>query len=176
MVILITGPSFVGKTVLAQKLLEKHKYPYLSIDHLKMGLIRSHKTDLTPEDDDKLTNYLWPIVREIVKTTIENHQNLIVEGGYIPLDWRKDFDNRYLSSIRFICLAMTDRYIETNFDKIKKHMGDIETRKETECCTIENIKNNNHIYINSYRENNEPINLIDTSYEKTILSLMDKFH
>ena len=48
MVILVTGASHIGKTVLAQKLLEKYKYPYLSIDHLKMGLIRSGYTELTP--------------------------------------------------------------------------------------------------------------------------------
>ena len=72
MIILITGASHTGKTVLAQKLLEKYKYPYLSIDHLKMGLIGSGYTKLTPEDDDKLTEYLWPIVREIIKTAIEN--------------------------------------------------------------------------------------------------------
>ena len=51
MVILITGASHTGKTQLAQKLLEKYKYPYLSIDHLKMGLIRSENTTLTVEDD-----------------------------------------------------------------------------------------------------------------------------
>ena len=78
MVILITGASHTGKTILAQRMLEKYKYPYLSIDHLKMGLICSGNTDLTPEDDDELTDYLWPIIREIIKTAIENQQNLIV--------------------------------------------------------------------------------------------------
>ena len=66
MIILITGPSHTGKTLLAQRLLEKYHYPYLSIDHLKMGLIRSDNTELTPMDDDKLTEYLWPIVREMI--------------------------------------------------------------------------------------------------------------
>ena len=80
MIILITGASHPGKTALAQKLLEKYKYPYLSIDHLKMGLIRSGNTELTPMDDNELTEYLWPIVREMIKTAIENNQNLIVEG------------------------------------------------------------------------------------------------
>ena len=42
MIILIAGASHTGKTALAQKLLEKYQYPYLSIDHLKMGLIRSY--------------------------------------------------------------------------------------------------------------------------------------
>ena len=88
MIVLITGASHTGKTLLAHRLLEKYKYPYLSIDHLKMGLIRSGNTDLTQEDDDALTEFLWPIVREMIKTAVENHQNLIVEGCYVPFDWQ----------------------------------------------------------------------------------------
>ena len=89
MVIFITGASHTGKTNLAQKLLEKYHYPYLSLDHLKMGLIRSGKTNLTPMSSlDDLTAYLWPTVAEIAKTVIENKQNLIIEGCYIPFDWK----------------------------------------------------------------------------------------
>ena len=110
MIILITGASHSGKTVLAQRLLEKHGWPYLSIDHLKMGLIRSGQTTLTPCDDDELTEYLWPIVREMIKTAIENKQNLIVEGCYVPAEWRRDFEAEYLSEIRFVCLALSDGY------------------------------------------------------------------
>ena len=85
MVIIISGATHTGKTVLAQKLLEKYHYSVLSQDLLKMGLIRSGNTDLTPlSDDASLTEYLWPIVREMIKTAIENKQNLIVEGVYIP--------------------------------------------------------------------------------------------
>ncbi len=53
MIVLITGASHTGKTALAQKLLETYKYPYFSIDHLKMGLIRSGNTVLTPLSDDE---------------------------------------------------------------------------------------------------------------------------
>ena len=56
MIVLMGGASHAGKTLLAQKLLERYRYPYLSVDHLKMGLIRSGKTDLTPMDDDALTS------------------------------------------------------------------------------------------------------------------------
>ena len=100
MVYLIGGATHAGKTAYAQKLLEKYQYPYLSIDHLKMGLIRSGQTALTPMDDDKLTDYLWPILREMVKTAIENKQNLIVEGCYIPFDWKKDFSEEYKDHIK----------------------------------------------------------------------------
>lgn len=101
MVVLITGASHTGKTLLAQKLLEKYKYLVLSIDLLKMGLIRSKNTDLTPEDDEKLEFYLWKIVKEIVKTAIENKQNLIVEGCYIPFMWKQDFTEEYLKDILY---------------------------------------------------------------------------
>lgn len=128
MIILIGGASHTGKTLLAQRLLEKYRYPYLSIDHLKMGLIRSGNTELTPMDDDKLTDYLWPIVREMVKTAIENRQNLIVEGCYIPFDWEKDFDEHYRKEIRYVCLIFSRRYIESHFEEIRSHACAIEAR------------------------------------------------
>ena len=128
MIVLITGASHVGKTALAQKLMEQYHYPYLSIDHLKMGLIRSGQTELTPMDDDKLTEYLWPIVREMVKTAIENKQNLIVEGCYIPFDWKKDFDEDYLRDIRYVCLVMSQRYIREHFADILGYANVIEQR------------------------------------------------
>ena len=128
MVILIGGASHTGKTLLAQRLLEKHHYPYLSIDHLKMGLIRSGQTALTPMDDDKLTDYLWPIVREMVKTAIENGQNLIVEGCYIPFHWREDFSEAYREQIECRFLIMSRSYIESHFADIRTHANAIERR------------------------------------------------
>ena len=171
MIILITGASHTGKTLLAQRLLEKYKYPYLSIDHLKMGLIRSGNTSLTSENDDALTDYLWPIVREIIKTAIENGQHLIVEGCYIPFDWRNDFDEQYLSSIRFICLAMTDNYIESHFDEIKEHSSDIESRLNDNDCTIDSLKEDNRKYVEGFRRAGEQVALIDGNY----LSVNDSF-
>lgn len=129
MIVLITGASHTGKTALAQRLLEKYGYPYLSVDHLKMGLIRSGNTELTPLSDDKsLTEYLWPIVREIIKTAVENKQNLIVEGCYIPLDWKKDFEKEYLDNIKFYCLIMSEEYIEKHFEDILKYANVVEDR------------------------------------------------
>ncbi len=136
MIILIAGASHTGKTKLAQSLLEKYGYPYLSIDHLKMGLIRSMQTGLTSESDDgQLTAYLWPIVREIIKTAIENRQNLIVEGCYIPYSWQKDFNKAYLPEIEYICLVMTEQYIRSHFDSIRQYADVIESRLDDSDCT-----------------------------------------
>ena len=173
MIILITGASHTGKTLLAQRMLEKYKYPYLSIDHLKMGLIRSGNTVLTPEDDEVLTEYLWPVIREMVKTAIENKQNLIVEGCYIPFDWRQDLEEQYLSPIRFICLAMTEKYIRTHFDEIIGHESDIESRLVSADCTIAGLKEENKRYIGGFRNAGEQVTLIDSDYEQTINQLLD---
>lgn len=163
MIILITGASHTGKTLLAQKLLEKYNYPYLSIDHLKMGLIRSGYTDLTPLDDDLLTDYLWPIVREIVKTAIENGQNLIIEGCYIPSQWRRDFSDSYLSSIKFICLAMTDEYIEKHFEEIISYESEIENRKYSSDIKIESLKKDNAKYISQFKDSS--VVLLDSNFD-----------
>ena len=172
MVILITGASHTGKTLLAQRMLEKHKYPYLSVDHLKMGLIRSGNTNLTPEDDDELTAYLWPIIREMIKTAIENQQNLIVEGCYIPSSWRQDFSEPYLSSILFVCLAMTDEFIDAHIDDIKNHDSDIETRLFDANYTSDSLKEDNHFYINTFTRSGEHITLINEDYEETIKAIL----
>ena len=169
MIVLITGASHTGKTTLAQKLLEKYKYPYLSIDHLKMGLIRSGNTKLTPMSSDKaLTAYLWPIVSEIIKTAIENKQNLIIEGCYIPFDWKKDFDFEYLKNIKYFCLVMSEKYIKNHFDDIKKYANNIENRVDDEHCTLDSVLADNAEFLFLAKKYNVNYILIDDKYEVNI--------
>ena len=174
MIYIITGASHTGKTALAQKLLEALKFPYLSIDHLKMGLIRSGNTTLTPDDDDKLTDYLWPIVREFIKTAIENKQNLIVEGCYIPFEWRKDFEAEYFSEIKFICLAMTEQYVDEHFEDILAHGSDIEQRFESDEASLSKdyVKKENLRFAEGFKNAGEQVVLIDQDYEQVIEKLI----
>ena len=168
MIILITGASHTGKTALAQKLLEQYKYPYLSVDHLKMGLIRSGNTELTPMDDNELTEYLWPIVREMIETAIENMQNLIVEGCYIPFDWQKDFDSKYLENIKYYCLVMSDVYIRNHFADIKEYANAIENRLDDEWCTMESVLADNAEILALAQKHNVNYILIEDKYEISI--------
>jgi len=165
MIILIAGATHTGKTAYAQKLLEKYHYPYFSIDHLKMGLIRSGNTNLTPMDDDKLTDYLWPIVRELIKTAIENKQNLIVEGCYIPFDWKKDFDEGYRKEIRYVCLVMTRQYIEAHFADIQIYASVIENRLDDSGLSMEALIAENEYNLAQCIVNHCDYRLIDWPYE-----------
>ncbi len=142
MVILIGGSTHTGKTLLAQKMIEKYHYSCLSLDHLKMGLIRSGYTTLTPFDDDKMTDFLWPIVSEMIKTAIENNQNMIIEGCYFPYDWKTYFESEYLEDIKAVFLVFSREYIEAHYDDIRRYGSVIEERLDDECTKEELIRDN----------------------------------
>lgn len=153
MIILVAGASHTGKTLFAQKLLEKYHYPSLSLDHLKMGLIRSHNTSLTPYSSDKeLTDYLWNIVKEIIKTAVENEQNLIIEGCYIPFDWEKDFDDSYRTQITYRCLIMSENYLQKHFQDVLAFENSIEKRLFDTSLSLQAL----------IQENTENLNLCHT--------------
>lgn len=164
MIILIAGDTHTGKTLLAQRLLEKYKYPYLSIDHLKMGLIKSGKCSFTAENPDaEITQYVWPIVRGMITTCIENSQNLIVEGCYIPFAWEQDFSAEELQQIKYVCLIFSRKYVETHFEDIVRFENVIEKRLFSDINLKEMLKVNDYNLEQCISRNYNYI-LIDDAY------------
>ena len=164
MVLLIGGGSHTGKTLLAQRLVERLAFPCLSIDHLKMGLIRSGELPLTPQDDEALTRRLWPILREMSKTAVENRQNLILEGCYIPFRWREGLEGRYLREIRCGFLIFSQDYIRRCFPAILAHARDIENRLDDSDCTPELLIRENAALLEGCRRWDVPYLLLDRQY------------
>ena len=140
MIYIISGPSHTGKTNLAQKLMIKYRIPYISMDHVKMGIVRAGLVPNYVEQDDKMQEVLWPVIREMIKTAVENKQNMLIEGCYLPFDWKKDFTAEYLEHIRGIFLIMSPEYIENHFEDIKKYACVIEERLDDSWCTKEWIQ------------------------------------
>ena len=128
MIYLIGGSSHVGKTYISQKLMEKLLIPYVSLDHLKMGFIRTNMTELTVEDDYEMRYFLWPYAAEMIKTAIENSQSMIVEGCYIPGEFRDSFTEEYLNQIKCIFIVMSEDYIRKNFSDVVNYASVIENR------------------------------------------------
>lgn len=169
MVIMITGATHTGKTRLAQMLIEKKQYFGVSQDLVKMGLIRAGYTTHTPLDSDiVLTEYLWPVFREMIKTAIENKQNLILEGCYVPFDWKKDFTKEYLDEIQYYCLALSESYIDKHFADVQKFASCIEDRLDDSDMTIDYIKAQNNHYVEGCQANGLDLVLIEEDYAKTI--------
>lgn len=133
-----------------------------------MALIRSKNTKLTSENDEQLTSYLWPIIKEMIKTVIENKQNLIIEGGYIPFDWKKDFTEKYLKEITYYCLVMTAKYIKEHFLEIKKYANIIEERVDDSNCILGSLIEENEYNLRMCKNYNCKYILIDDSYKINI--------
>ncbi len=165
MVILISGATHTGKTALAHRLMKQLGYPYLSIDHLKMGLIRTGHTSLSPSDDARLTPYLWPILREMAKTAIENEQNLIIEGCYIPHDWRSSFEDEYLQAIRCVWLIMTEDYIRTHYADIQRYASVVENRGDDPELSMDELLRDNARNLAECQRHGCDYILIDREYE-----------
>ncbi len=165
---LLAGASHTGKTVLAQRILERYHVPSLSVDHLKMGLIRSGHTGLTPtSEDEAITALVWPILREMIKTVIENRQQLVVEGCYIPFDWAADFSEAYRREIRYLCLILSDGYIRGHFREIMAHANDLEQRLDDSGCTQEGLLRDNARALGLCREHGCRYLLVEEAYRVT---------
>lgn len=168
MILLLCGASHTGKTALAQRLLEKYKYPYLSIDHLKMGLIRSGTIALSPTQDEALTAVLWPIAREMVRTALENRQSLIVEGCYIPYRWQQDFSPEERAGIRYLCLVMSRDYLLRHFARVRQYANVVEHRLDDSDFTLDTALADNAEALHQCRLHGLPYLLIDNEYPREI--------
>ncbi|MFC4558279.1 2-phosphoglycerate kinase [Virgibacillus kekensis] len=171
MVILISGISSTGKTSMAQKLLEKYNFPYLSIDHLKMGLYRGKEDcGFTPTDSNELIGEkLWPVLKGIIMTNIENNQNLIIEGCYILPHHVNDIKPEYANEITSVFLGFSSNYIRENFESnIIGHRNAIETRGGQEERTMSDFIAEH----NDFREKCLDLNVnyfeVDRDYEQEI--------
>ena len=129
-----------------------------------MGLIRSGYTNLSVEDDDVLTVLMWPIVREMIKTAVENGQHLVIEGCYLPFDWRKDFSEEYLPHIRFVCLVMTEAYLRARFDDVRRYANVVENRI-SDGLSLEALIRDNAENLAKCRQHGCEVLLIDGEYQ-----------
>lgn len=181
MIILISGNGYLGKTYMAQNLLETYKIPYFSIDHLKMGIYRGTSScGFTPMDSTEMIgDKLWPIIKGIIMTNIENNQNLIIEGCYILPHYLMGFEENYRDKIISVFLGFSTRYIQENYEsRILKNRSVIEDRGElkaedkSEFTIQEYIKGNEKFRIecNKYGENFFEIR---SNYEEEIAMVYD---
>ena len=99
----------------------------------------------------------------MIKTAVENKQNLIVEGCYIPFDWQKDFTSEYLENIRYICLVMSEKYIRNHFADITGYANVIENRLDDD-CTLESVLEDNEKVLELAQKHRQNYVLIDDEY------------
>lgn len=171
MIILISGSSCTGKTLMAQTLLETYYIPYVSIDHLKMGLYRGNPDcGFTPLDStEQIGSKLWPIVKGMIMTAIENRQHLILEGCYVLPRHVKELEETYAEHVIPVFLGFSERYIEDNFDsKIITHRNVVETRAYPEDRTVSQHISEHQRFRQQCAQYDVPYFEIDQHYESEI--------
>jgi putative acetyltransferase len=187
MIILIGGVGYAGKTLMAQKLLEKYKIPYLSIDHLKMGIYRSDTNcGFTPESDaetgsfELIANKLWGIIKGIIMTNIENKQNLIIEGAYLFPEKIKEFEKlandeyEYSPHIISFYLGFSESYIKNNYlTKVRANRSVIEDRQYEDTDTWEDYLSENERVKTMCEKSGAKYFEIDSNYEEEIQKVYD---
>ena len=142
MVILIGGIGCTGKTLLANQLMKKTNIPYFPLDHLMMGIYRGMPNcGFTPMDGQfVLGEKMWPIIKGLIMTNIENDHSIILEGFQLLPHLLKDFPAEYLEQILSVFLFFSEQYIQDNFDdKILRHRSVIESRSDIDDITAENL-------------------------------------
>ena len=171
----------MGKTLMAQNLLIKYKVPYFSIDHLKMGIYRGYSNcGFTPEDSTEVIgDKLWPIIKGIIMTNIENNQSLIIEGCYILPHYLKELGKPYSDKIISVFLGFSTRYIQENYEsKILKYRSVIEDRGElrtediSEITITEYIEENNE-FRRKCMKSGEKFFEVNNNYEQEIIAVYD---
>ena len=90
---------------------------------------------------------------------------MIVEGCYIPFDWKKDFSQEYLRDIRYICLVMSENYIRNHFADIRDRASVIEERLEDSDFTVEGAIMENSGYLQGCRQYGCTYHEIDDRYD-----------
>ncbi len=142
MVILIGGIGCTGKTFLANQLMRETNIPYFPLDHLMMGIYRGMPNcGFTPMDDQfVLGEKMWPVIKGVIMTNIENDHSIILEGVQLLPHLLHDFPSDYLEKIVSVFLFFSERYIRDNFDdKIIKYRSAIENRSDIDDLTTDSL-------------------------------------
>lgn len=174
MIYLIAGCSYAGKTILAQRMMERLSIPYLSIDHMKMGLIRCGIIHCNVEDDETIIKEVWPIIREMMHTVLENHQNMIIEGCYIPSSWKDAFDEEACKQIKYICLIFHENYIKEHIQSIYAYENVIEQRLTCERLEAKSLIEEHREQLEQCKQYELPYLMIKQNYESEINEWLDQ--
>lgn len=172
MIVLLGGTGHTGKTFLAQKILERYSFPYTSLDHIKMGLVRGYRDCgfQATDDDAVITLSLWGIVKGIIETCLENEQNILLEGCYLP-----PHEVAKITGDKVIAfyLVFTENYIRKNFHTILEKENVIERRKQKECLDMEDYIAQNKRLKMQCDISNVCCFEIDRDYETQMQSILD---
>lgn len=170
MIILINAPSSTGKTYLAKQLVGALHYSCVSMDHIKMGWYRGGlECPFHPEDEDQLiVPYLWPIIKGMMETCIENHQDHIIEGIYVDFKDLSKCIHQYPDQIISINICFSKEYIIQHIDDIFKYRHIIEKRGYEDTRSLDQFIQEHTLFKKECQLAELPLYEITTDYKGSL--------
>lgn len=95
MVVIITGASCTGKTMLTKRLIDTCGVKQIAMDSIKMYLFRNdNNCGFTPTDSNRfIGGKIWSVIKKEILNAIDNGTDLIIEGAYFSPEYiRKQYN------------------------------------------------------------------------------------
>ena len=126
MIYIISGTSRSGKTLIAQKFMQKRGIPYLSLDWLVMGF-----TNGIPEYGihDKLwpneiAERLWDYLKAMLESIIWSESDIIIEGEAVLPELIIDFLKKHPKRIRVCFLGYAHVSVPQKLEEVYEYHRD----------------------------------------------------
>jgi 2-phosphoglycerate kinase len=122
---IIGGAARAGKTIIAQEFLERSQVPFLSLDLLKMSLVKGMpEAGIDPQESSRrLAIRLWPVVRGLASTILENARDYLIEGDMILPSQVREISADFPGQIRSCFVGFGDESVSKKLFVIRKHTG-----------------------------------------------------
>jgi hypothetical protein len=125
MLLLVSGTSRSGKTLIARKLLAENQIPYLSLDWLMMGFNNG-----IPEYGihhllwpNEIAEKMAPFLRGMIDSMIVDGMDYVIEGEAMLPQSVAELIEEHPDKIRAVFVGYTEIKVEDKVALVKKHGG-----------------------------------------------------
>jgi hypothetical protein len=148
MLFLIGGVSRAGKTMLAARLLARHKVPWFSLDALRIGLHEGAPAlGLDPAGHDLAdTDRLWPIIRAMSNNLLYQGPDYCIEGASMRPGQVAELMAREPGRVRACFLGYPGLDPAAKIERVLQHAGgtndwlSLKPIDEIEAFLVEQVK------------------------------------
>ncbi len=146
MLYIVSGASRTGKTIIAKKIMQRKKIPYISLDWIVMGF-----TNGLPEYGihdklwpDEIAEKLWCFLKAMLESMVWLKEEYIIEGEAMTPSLIKELLDKHPDNIRICFVGYTEVTIKEKVNSVKLHSAGkrdwlLKESEEYICNHIENM-------------------------------------
>ena len=122
MIYILTGIAKSGKSLVANRLIQKYSLPTFSTDYIMMMLVRGNKTlGIDPDGEDEIVaNQLRPYINGLIQTMVENKVDYFIEGVHFNPDFARELLDKYPNDVKVLYLGYKDINVEDKINELER--------------------------------------------------------